>query len=199
MIVYLHGLNSSGGSLKARRLREALAPAPVLSPDYRPHRPAAGVAELTAGLRHSCAGGAAPLLVGSSMGGFYGQFLARFLPVRHLFLINPALKPWDLLPAFVDQPMTTAAGEHYRLSAPDIEETRAFGLDTPCDGDDDGVPTTLFLDAGDEVIDYRTAQSMYRACGRVHVYPGGDHAFQHMDEAIDVIRAVLGGREEPPE
>lgn len=125
------------------------------------------------------------------MGGFYGQYLARQLPVAHLFMINPALRPWELLTDYADAPMTTAAGETYQLTAELIESTRAYGIENPCDGDDDGVPTTLFLDQGDEVIDYRIARDIYRRCGRVMIYSGGDHAFAHMPQAIDVIRATL--------
>ena len=70
-----------------------------------------------------------------------------------------------------------------------IEATRPYGIADPCDG----VPTTLFLDRGDEIIDYRIAEGLYRRCGRLMVWDGGDHAFQHMDEAIAVIRAHLEG------
>jgi predicted esterase YcpF (UPF0227 family) len=198
MINYLHGLNSSSQSTNAAQLREALAPARFVAPDYPAHRPDAAIAELTARLIKLTGKGGAPILIGSSMGAFYGQYLARQLPVSHLFMINPALKPWDLLPGFVDQPMTTANGEDYRLSAEEIDATRAYGLENPCDGDDDGVPTTLFLDQGDEVIDYRIAEGLYRDCGRILLYAGGDHAFQHMEHAIGIIRDTLHGRDDCP-
>ncbi|KAA6184306.1 alpha/beta fold hydrolase [Thiohalocapsa marina] len=223
MILYLHGLNSSGQSLKARLLREALTPAEVVAPDYPAHRPHQAMAQLTALLsqltgehltgeqltstqafdtqtigarlaRTGVAGtGSAPIIVGSSMGGFYGQALARRFPITHLFMINPALQPWRLLPTLADTPMTTAAGEHYLLTPDLIEATRAYAVDSPCDGDDDGIPTTLLLDAGDELIDHQIAATLYRRCARVHIYPGGDHAFQHMDDAIRLIRAALSG------
>ena len=50
----------------------------------------------------------------------------------------------------------------------------------------------MFLDKCDEVIDYRIAEDLYRSCGRLMIFEGGDHAFQHLDEAIAVIRAVAG-------
>lgn len=193
MIVYLHGLNSSSQSHKAKRLREALAPETVLAPDYPAHSPDQAVAHLIAWMRTLSQQGTVPALIGSSMGGFYGQYLARQFPVSHLFMINPALTPWELLPAFADTPMTTATGETYRLSTDMIEATRAYGIEHPCDGDDDGVPTTLFLDRGDEVIDYRIAEALYRDCARLMLYDGGDHAFQHLPRAIGIIRDTLHG------
>ena len=183
MLIYLHGLNSSGLSHKAGVLRERLAPLTVLAPSYPAHRPAKAVEALSR-LFEGLAGEPPPLVVGSSMGGFYGQYLARHFPVAHLFMVNPALKPWDLMAAFVGQTMSTAGGESYTITRDLIDQTRPYGIDDPCDG----VPTTLFLDKGDEVIDYRIAEDLYRDCGTLMIFPDGDHAFQHLDEAIAIIR-----------
>ncbi len=125
-----------------------------------------------------------PAVIGSSMGGFYGQWLARRFTFSHLFMINPALTPWDLFAHRIGETMTTARGDTYQVTAELIERTRPYGVPDPCDG----VPTTLFLDQGDEVIDYRIAERLYRPCGRLLIWDGGDHAFQHMAEAIEVIR-----------
>ena len=80
MLVYLHGLNSSGHSDKANRLRDALEPLPLLAPDYAPHRPHEAVADLTAVLERVAADSGPPVLVGSSMGGFYGRWLITRVP-----------------------------------------------------------------------------------------------------------------------
>ena len=191
MLVYLHGLNSSGRSHKVSVLRRALAPRPVLAPDYPAHHPVQALAGLLAWfarLPTPPAGDPGLVLVGSSMGGFYGQYLARRMPVAHLYLINPALTPWDLFPPYLGQTMTTTQGETYVVDAELIAATRPFGIADPCDG----VPTTLFLDAGDEVINPAVAQRLYRDCRDVRLYPGGDHAFAHMDEVVASIREFLG-------
>ena len=190
MIVYLHGLNSSSGSIKARVLRDALAPVEVLAPDYSPHRPDAAVAALEDFMRGLPRCDRAPIVVGSSMGGFYGQYLSRRVPMRHLFMINPALRPWELFGRYADQPMVTPRGEHYTLSADIICAVRAYAVERPCNGGP-SVPTTLLLDEGDEVIDYREAAGLYRGCGRVVTFRGGDHAFAHMPDAIALIREAL--------
>lgn len=186
MLVYLHGLNSSSHSFKAQALSERLAPYPVLVPDYPAHRPPAAVALLSAFFADL--GAVCPTVIGSSMGGFYGQWLARRFTFSHLFLINPALAPWDLLAPHRGEAQTTAGGESYRITDELIEGTRPYGIEDPCR---DGVPTTVFLDRGDEVIDYRIAESLYCGCGRLRIWDGGDHAFQHLDEALDCIRSHL--------
>lgn len=185
-LIYLHGLNSSGRSQKASALREGLAPIPVLAPSYPAHRPDSAIDQLGR-LFAELAGGPDPLVVGSSMGGFYGQHLARRFPVAHLFLINPALTPWVLLARYQGSSMTTADGEPYTLTRDRIDATRRYGIANPCDG----VPTTVLVDQGDQVIDYRIAAGLYRPCGRVLTFAGGDHAVAHLDAAVAEIRSRL--------
>jgi len=187
MLVYLHGLNSSSRSAKAAILKERLAPHQVMSPDYPAHNPEAAVECLTR-FFEGFPPLSRPAVVGSSMGGFYGQWLAGRFDLSHLFMINPALNPWELFQHRIGETMTTAHGESYQVTAELMERTRPFGIDNPCDG----VPTTLFLDKGDEVIDYRVAERIYRPCGRLLIWDGGDHTFQHLDEAIAIVRAHLG-------
>lgn len=192
MLVYIHGLNSSSRSIKASRLREQLAPLPVVAVDYPAQRPADAIAALSAffhGLAETHTG-LEPAVIGSSMGGFYGQYLARRFRFSHLYMINPALTPWSLFRDRLGETMTTAQGERYSVTASLIESTRAYGIAEPCDG----TPTTLFLDRGDEVIDSRIAEQLYLHCGRLLLWEGGDHAFQHLDEAIETIRHDLRGR-----
>lgn len=181
-LIYLHGLNSSSRSYKAGLLRERLHPFPVHAPSYPAHRPDAAVAALSA-FFDDLAPDKPPLVVGSSMGGFYAQFLARRFSFSHLFLINPALTPWDLLQAYEGRSQTTSDGETYIIDRKLIESTRKYEILSLCDG----VPTTVLADKDDEVIDYRVAETLYRNCGRLMIFEGGDHGFQHLDEAIAVI------------
>lgn len=187
MLIYLHGLNSSSLSQKAGILRQKLAPVPVVAPSYPAHRPDDAVAVLSDFFDSLAGYERRPLVVGSSMGGFYGQYLARHYPMAHLFMINPALRPWELMLEFRGQHMTTAEGVEYQIDDALIERTRKYGIDNPCVG----IATTLFLDEGDELIDYRIAESIYANCGRLMVFEGGDHTFRHLNEAIQVIREFL--------
>ena len=183
MLIYLHGLNSSPRSHKAGILRERMYPVPVLAPSYPAHRPDAAVQRLCS-FFGSLRTEEDPFVVGSSMGGFYGQYLARRFSFAHLFLINPALQPWNLFSEYVHKTMTTADGDVYTVTPGLIASTRRYEITAPCEG----VQTTLFLDKDDEIIDYRIAVALYRPCGRLRVFEGGDHAFQHLDEAIAEIR-----------
>src|SRR6185436_14524309 len=79
VLVYLHGFNSGGGSVKARWLREHLPEINVLSPTYPAHdadKAPAALREYFAELRRRYPRDRKLLLVGSSMGGFWARYLA---------------------------------------------------------------------------------------------------------------------------
>ncbi len=185
MLLYLHGLNSGGTSGKAIILQEALAPIPFLTPTYPAHRPMQAVYELQRLISEIEQEYPRLMIVGSSLGGFYGQYLARrFSSIFRLAMINPALRPWELLRGREGEQQNFVTGEIYQLTPEDIEQTRRFEIKNV----NDGMPTTLFLDKGDKTIDYRIAEEMYRKSGELFVFEGGDHRFQHMDEATAIIR-----------
>ncbi len=183
-LVYLHGLDSSGASAKADKLRQAFGAAAVFSPSYPAHRPAAAVAALRARLSDAALTHA--VVVGSSMGGYYGRYLAQELDFSHLVLINPALRPWELLPRHLGE-RVTATGERYRLTLELAQATHPYAVPPGADR----TPITVLLDEGDEVIDYRIAAGIFRGQAAIQTYPGGDHAFAHMPEAIQRLRKIL--------
>jgi predicted esterase YcpF (UPF0227 family) len=123
------------------------------------------------------------LLVGSSMGGFYGAWLADRLGFQHLVMINPALQPWLLLKQVVGWQFDLALQVRYYLSQEMVAATRAFATDPA----QQNVPTTVLIDKGDELIDYRITKAHYRGYGEVRLFEGGSHAFEHMDEAVLMI------------
>lgn len=188
MLVYLHGFNSGSTSAKATWLREHLPDLTVLSPSY----PAHIAVEAPKVLREFIAQARAErpdekklLLVGSSMGGFWSRYLAPELGAG-MVLINPAMHPEKDLLDVVGPQKNLATGEEYELTR---EQVMALGkYQVPkCSPE---VPTLVLLDEADELLDYREAQAYYRACGKVIVYPGGSHQFDHLPEALSEIRRL---------
>ncbi len=182
MILYLHGLNSAGTAGKAITLQQAFKPLTVLTPTYPAYSPHRAVEQLMQ-LMRAVAKPEQLIIVGSSMGGFYGQYLARQFPIKRLMMINPALHPWRLLKDAVGPQQNCVTGTCYQLTHEHIAATRQYHVEQI----NDGVATTLFLDKEDETIDYRVAVEVYRATGELCIFEGGDHRFQHMQEAIEVI------------
>jgi predicted esterase YcpF (UPF0227 family) len=190
VIIYLHGLNSAGSSGKAAVLRDSLPGIQVISPTYPAHTAAKAVQDLTRILLpviKNVQNAEEPLvMVGSSMGGFYGAWLAQRLQCQHLVMINPALKPWELLQQVVGWQFNQALDQRYYLSSEMVAATRQYAVEPS----PEGVPATLLLDKGDELINYRIAEEIYRGIGDVHCFEGGSHTFEHMREAVVIIAEI---------
>jgi hypothetical protein len=126
------------------------------------------------------------MLVGSSLGGYYARYLATVIEaVNSVVLINPALNPGDTLDVCLGQNTNMVTGEPFELTPDDLRNLRTYDVPRA------GVlkPTLVLLDAGDEVIDYRVAETFYQDRGQVIVYPGGSHRFEHLNEAAREITA----------
>ncbi len=197
MIVYLHGFNSGATSGKATWLRQNLPDITVLSPTYPSHKADEApefLRNYLARVRTQHPQDKKLLLVGSSLGGFWARHLAAELGAG-MALINPAMHPETDLLDVVGPNKNEATGEEYVLTA---EQVKALARckHSHCDSK---VPTLVLLDEADDVLDYRAAQDYYRGCGKIIVYPGGSHRFDHMAEALPEIRALYdsmdgGGR-----
>lgn len=184
MLIYVHGFNSSPASFKAgviqheleRRGRGEDFLAPVL-----PHSPAAAAALLAQLLRvHRDA-----CVIGSSLGGFYATWLAERYGVRAV-LVNPAVRPYELLAGEVRRQRNFHTGEEYDFTAQHLAELRALEV----------VAITperylLLVETGDEVLDYRHAVEKYRGAQQL-VIEGGDHGFSDFAHYLDTVLVFAG-------
>jgi len=186
MYLYLHGFNSSGASAKGKFFCQALAPARIELPSYPPC-PNTAIADLRRLIETQLAQlepEESLILIGSSLGGFYAQFLSRqyLLP---LVMINPALQPERTLRPYCGWQTNYYTHEHYYFGEDELAQLADYDIAHPCQPP---LPTLVLLDQGDEVIDARFAQQRYTECAEVIVFPGGDHQFRHLDEAVEAIR-----------
>jgi predicted esterase YcpF (UPF0227 family) len=186
LIVYIHGFNSSPASFKARLLHERLAAlghadefiAPAL-----PHSPAAAAALLADVIRaHPHAA-----LVGSSLGGYYATWLAEKFQLRAV-LVNPAVRPYELLAGYVGTQKNLHTGEEYGFTVQHVAELRALEVDFVTPGQ-----YLLLVETGDEVLDYRHAVEKYRGAQQI-VIEGGDHGFSDFGQYIEPVLGFLRNR-----
>lgn len=187
MFIYIHGFNSSPASAKARLIRqrlEAIGRGAEFSAPALPHSPAqaASLLDDLAG-RHR---GAA--FIGSSLGGYYATWLAEKHRARAA-LLNPAVRPYELLSAHLGMQQNLYTGERHEFTTQHLEELRALEVAaiTPA-------RYLLLAATGDEVLDYRRALDRYRGCRSILI-EGGDHSLSSFADHVDAVLAFCeGGR-----
>jgi len=184
MLIYIHGFNSSPASAKAQLLSaklEALGCGAEFFAPALPHSPAQAAVLLDALVaRHP---GAA--LVGSSLGGYYATHLVEKHGLMAV-LLNPAVRPHELLAPLVGPQKKLHTGEEYEFTAQHVAELRALEVErvTPA-------RYLLIVTKGDEVLDYRRAVKRYRGCRQI-VIEGGDHGLSDFANYVDAVIEFCG-------
>lgn len=126
-----------------------------------------------------------PVLIGSSLGGFYATWLAETYGLRAA-LVNPAVRPYELLRRYLGENANLHTDERYELRAEHVEQLRNLrvGLKNP--------QNLMFLvQTGDETLDYREAVERYPGCRSV-IESGGSHGFDRFEAHLPEILAFLG-------
>nr|WP_211162785.1 YqiA/YcfP family alpha/beta fold hydrolase [Alteromonas ponticola] len=124
-------------------------------------------------------------VIGSSMGGFLATWLVEKFGGKAV-LINPAVKPFELLQDYLGEHLNPYSQEKFTLTQEDITFLRQ--LDTPTVSEPDRY--RVMLQTGDETLDYKQAEAKYRHSLLV-VEEGGDHSFQGFENHLDEIAGFL--------
>jgi predicted esterase YcpF (UPF0227 family) len=186
-IIYLHGFQSSSRSQKATIISDYLKTKQFaegfeigfVSPNL-PFSPSLTLQKLNALLDKQ----KRPVLIGSSMGGFYAAYLSqkRKLPA---VLINPVVAPELLFDDLFNQEIENEyTGERHRFVQADLDLFKQMTLRELA------FPKLIFnlLETGDEVLDYRLAEKKYKICNQ-KVFQGGDHRFQNFENCLpDILK-----------
>ena len=194
LLIYLHGLNSSPDSLKARQTVNFLQKksnnieiqVPLLStePDE--------VTESLKALTEDAVQKRPVYIIGSSLGGYLGTWLHQHLlslnyghPVK-LVLINPAVKAYNLFEDFIGPQVNRYTGEKWEMTHRHAEQLKELDVNEL-----QNVNSILLLaQKGDEVLDYRLAEEKYVHC-RSMIQDGGDHSFIGYEDVLPDIYKFL--------
>ncbi|HEK1769941.1 TPA: esterase [Pseudomonas putida] len=184
-ILYIHGFNSSPLSSKARQLAAVMQQlglsAQLRVPELH-HHPRQALTQLEACIAEL----GTPLLVGSSLGGYYATHLAERHGLKAL-LVNPAVTPHKHFDGYLGTQRNHYSGEAWELTHDHVQALAELEVPPP----QDASRYQVWLQTADETLDYRHAERYYRACA-LRIEAGGDHSFQGFAQRLPSLLAFAG-------
>jgi predicted esterase YcpF (UPF0227 family) len=180
VLFYIHGFMSSGSTLKGQALkRRYQGRFDVRLPTYPQQTPQQSMTFLQNALDDAVNG----VLVGSSLGGFYAQYLAYRLgwPV---VMINPVLDLKCVPISLEGRHKNPYTGEQVEVSQGWIEELSMY-QSPPVK------PSLLLLCADDNTVLPDCALDQYRGVGHIYLLPDGGHACWPMMHVWPVLDDFL--------
>ena len=179
MILYIHGFGSSGLGDKAKLFRSAfgdalIAPSLPISPDLAIDSLRQLIKSF---LKHE-----EVFLIGSSLGGFYGQYLSKRYDLK-LVAINPVIDP-SVLEKYRGQNSLFYDQTIYEYTPQHFKQLQQYSVTTNAD------KVLLMLQKDDETLDYQKALKAYPKAKKI-ITSGGGHAFVGIENYFTQIREFL--------
>lgn len=183
-LIYLHGFNSSAQSVKAQQAKQyfnqhfpelAFCCPQLLT---QPRAAIAQIEEIISQLDGEWA------LIGSSLGGYFSSYFAEKYQ-KQAVLVNPAVKPYELLNNFLGEQVNPYTGERYLVESHFIADLKAL---EPKQVNEKQY--FVLLQTADEVLDYTEAETRF-AGSKMLVEQGGDHSFVGFDNKLPDIANFL--------
>jgi len=184
MLIFIHGFNSSGNSDKAKRLLHEFPEMNVLTPTCA-YAPDKAISELSHQIENGLTSGKTVTIVGSSLGGFYAVYLAYKYKLGSI-LINPLVDQTALRQAIGPQ-QNYYTDEQYNWTEEHCTQLDIMRIQP----EKLAIKPLLLLDEKDELLDSLMAASHFDKQAETHLFPGGSHRFEHMDEALPIISAYI--------
>lgn len=187
LLLYIHGFNSSPKSLKATVIKEycennrpdikvVVPQMPCFPEPAKKH-----LLDIVYRYQDSYRIG----LVGSSLGGYMSIWLNSQFGFPAV-VVNPAVKPYELLADYLGPQVNPYTQEHYVLEQQHVDQLRSMDVDKLAN------PQQFWLlqQEGDEILDYRQAVNKF-AHSRQTVEKGGDHSFIGFERYPEQIISFL--------
>ena len=184
-ILYIHGFNSSPQSQKAVVTKAYVA---KYFPSIKFHCPQIASTPKKALEQLEEILNTAPneqwCVIGSSLGGYFSTYLSEKYHIKAV-LINPAIKPYELLQDNIGEQVNPYTNEAYM-----VENT--FLNDLIAIEQQDIVKNNylVMVQTGDEVLNYQQAADKFQH-SRLIVQSGGDHSFINFENMLPEITEFL--------
>jgi predicted esterase YcpF (UPF0227 family) len=120
------------------------------------------------------------LVMGSSLGGYFATYLSEKHQMKAV-LINPAIKPFELLCDYMGEQTNPYTGETYQVEPHYIQCLKSLEQKIISKNN-----YLVMVQMGDEVLDYQQAVEKYRDCQLI-VQSGGDHSFVDYQQMLPQV------------
>ena len=125
--------------------------------------------------------------IGSSLGGFLSTYMCEKYAAKGV-LINPAVKPYELLMDHLGEQENYHTGERVNIEASFMDELKVIEQTHLTKKN-----YRVMLQTDDEVLDYQQAEKKYQGCQLV-IEQGGDHSFINFQAHLpDIMRFFIAG------
>jgi len=129
--------------------------------------------------------------VGSSLGGFYSLYFQQKYPLSptsllKTVLINPAVRPFDLLQDYLGMNHNPYTGVSYVVKRSHMSDLEALSVPSVANSQN----TLLLTQTGDEVLEFQQAVS-YLNGAKLWVQYGGNHGFENFNIVLPAIHSFL--------
>ncbi|MBM1187235.1 YqiA/YcfP family alpha/beta fold hydrolase [Pseudomonas lundensis] len=184
-ILYIHGFNSAPESKKASQLTSVMQQMGLgeqLRVPALHHHPRQAIAQLETAIGEL----GSPLLVGSSLGGYYATWLAERHGLKAL-LVNPAVSPHRMFDGYLGTQTNLYSGETWELTHDHVNALAELEVPAPRDPQ----RIQVWLQTADETLDYRYAETYYAACA-LRIQAGGDHSYQGFARQLPALLSFAG-------
>lgn len=181
-MLYLHGFLSSPQSLKAQQTLAYCLSTGLgenITIPQMSDGPAETIAQLHALIDEN--GSDHLVLMGSSLGGYYATYLSDFYQAPAV-LINPAVRPYELWESRLGENRNYHSDEIHVVTRAHIEELRQIDV-SPLSKPKN---FKVFLQTGDETLDYRQALEKFGA-GQCVVHENGSHSYDDFEHELPVM------------
>lgn len=190
VVLYVHGFKSSSRAVKATQTKDYIHDYEVdLSFDAMdlPNTPAEAFADMCSFVEKYLNQGVKVCLIGSSMGGFLSMYLSAKYNLKAV-LINPCVYPWNFLEQVKGKQINVYTGDEFEITEKHVEDAKkiaeSYELNTK--------NLALFLQRGDELLDYVDASVLLGRSALVHIEDGGCHQFDHYEFYLpEIIRFLI--------
>jgi len=172
-VLFIHGFNSSPQSEKAQITKSYLAQHYPKVNFYCPQvatTPKAAIEQLRQYFVENNSSTDTWSLIGSSLGGYFSTYLSETFGIKAV-LVNPAIKPYELLSNYVGEQVNPYTQECYQVESSYLNDLLYLEQKTVVKEN-----YMVMVQTGDEVLDYQQAVDKFQGSHLI-VQQGGDHSF----------------------